>query len=248
MAWKPYSVDESVNSGAGGSAHLPEGTYKFEVLGVSPSPEDHNGDAYFRWKVIARDGLAEGIGGVANHTITMKEGAQFGLCILCEAVGIDKAKMVEVGKRVKKYLDHAAFAKLLEAKAKGKFFAAAVMDREYTTSGGDDRVESQIVTSTILEGKAFSPIPAGAASAPARKAPSKKAVEEEEEDDEELENVLKAALEDDEEEEEEEDEDEEDDEDEDDDEDEEDDEDDDEEEKEPAPPARRTRAAHHLHH
>src|SRR3990167_8874284 len=172
MAWKPYSVDESVNSGAGGSAHLPEGTYKFEVLSISPSPENHNGDPYFRWKVIARDGLAEGIGGVVNHTTTMKEGAQFGLGILCEAVGIDKAKMVEVGKRVRKYLDHAAFAKLLEARAKGKFFAAAVMDREYTTSGGDDRTESQIVTSTILEGKAFSPIPAGPAPARPRKAPT----------------------------------------------------------------------------
>lgn len=223
-----YSIDDSIDRIGSGSAHLPEGTYLWEVLSVKPSP-DREGIPYHTLKVIARDGIREGIGLTVNKTMTMKEDTHWVLGSICKATGVDTKKVRQLSGQVTTYKKHAAFSLALNNLLAGKMFAAAVQDNDYTSQAGNSGTNSELVMATVLPANSFKAAPGGAVAA----GKSKKA-EPDEDEEEDLETRFKNVIGD-EDDEDDEDEDDEDEDDEDDDEDDEDEEDEEEEE----PPARR---------
>lgn len=92
MPFQPVSFqDESFKAGSGpGARYLPRGVYLMEIVDVEPSPEDHEGYPYWRWRlsvVSGSEGVAPGTG--RREITTLKQGAKFSVANMLSAVGVN---------------------------------------------------------------------------------------------------------------------------------------------------------------
>ena len=148
MPFEAYSASDSLHNTGGGSSHFPEGQYLWKVSGVQPSKEDGGTGFYFRLSAI--EGNPEGLGGALSHFCSVSEKAQWNLGTMCEAVGLATTAVQKLIENVQTYKQHQAVAKVLDAKAKGKTFAATVADESY-----NGNPVSRLVIASIQSAEGF---------------------------------------------------------------------------------------------
>ena len=157
MPFESYGADESLRPG-GGSVHIPEAQYLWEILGCSPSTEEHEGPAFFAFRLSAKDGHPDGIGAVLTHNCTTKmtagtsRGGQFNLATIVDASGIMSMDQLTklMGQAGTSWKSHAAAAKIFNDKGKGRQFAAMVQDHDY-----NQNTSSQIVVGSVVPPDGF---------------------------------------------------------------------------------------------
>jgi hypothetical protein len=115
---------------------------------VRPSAEDANGTG-FNWMLAAKDG-PDNIGGTLRNYTSVSEKSRSFLAAMVEVVGLQTAAVEVLMASVTDYKKHAAVAKVLDSKAKGKQFCSLVVDE---VSGG--YTNSKLVISSFLPAKDF---------------------------------------------------------------------------------------------
>lgn len=144
MAFKGYTVDESITRTDAGVTRVPEGDYLLAVSGQAPSAADYDGDPYFRWELQIVQGPGS-IGRRVQHTTTMMADSQFGLGRLLLLCGIDPSSLA--GHSFNDYARHKALGDGLLAKIKGRQIGAYIADKAGTSRRG----QQQKMYSNIIE-------------------------------------------------------------------------------------------------
>lgn len=128
MAFKPFTVDESITRiGGGGATRVAEGDYLLEVSGISPSPDTHTGEAYWRWETRIAQG-PESVGRAFNEIGTWKADAQWGNGRILAAVGAAKLFDQLKGQTFGSYAQFTAITAQVAQLLKGKRFGVYIAD------------------------------------------------------------------------------------------------------------------------
>lgn len=158
MPWKPVTFDSSLDADVGGGRVLiDEGDYLGVVVGIRPSPENHNGEAYWLWQMRIKEGPS-GVGRVIGNLCTYKEGAQFSNGRMFSATESRQFIDTLMDQTAETYEQYVAITERVAQKVKGKelgFFAS------YSTRDGGKSSEV-IEVYTVEEYRARTAVTGGA--------------------------------------------------------------------------------------
>ena len=131
MPWQPFKIDSSFeNFGGRARPYVKQGYYLLEVTGIELSPEDHDGDSYWRWLPRIVQG-PDGLGRVFPHIGTWKTEKQFGNGRMVANISPDLHKrLLQLMANVTTYQMHAAITQKTSDALKGQLFGAYIADGE----------------------------------------------------------------------------------------------------------------------